>query len=179
MDKLLIVPFSIDQTLQVSSLYQTLQKILDMEVLIENYSIDINDAYDPDRNQYHSTALISNLLSRYSDKILKVLGVTSLDLFIPVLTFVFGEAQLDGSVAVVSSCRLKPEFYGIPADDNLLADRLEKEAIHELGHTLGLIHCQYYECVMHSSNCVEDIDLKLLSFCPECENILLQKKVQP
>jgi archaemetzincin len=98
----------------------------------------------------------------------RVLGVTSLDLYIPILTFVFGEAQLDGACALVSTHRLRQEFYGLPGDPGTLRERLLKEAAHELGHTLGLPHCEDYACVMASSHTVEWIDLKTSQFCAEC-----------
>jgi len=90
------------------------------------------------------------------------------DLFVPVLTYVFGEAQLDGKAAVVSTFRLREEFFGLDADPKLERTRLLKEAIHELGHTFGLIHCRNYDCVMHSSTSVEEVDLKPTDFCEDC-----------
>ena len=176
MDTLRVVPFSVDNTDVVSSIIQSLGGIFEVKVKIGNSPINFEDSYDRDRNQYHSTELIRYLLNLYPDKDTKILGITSLDLFIPILTFVFGEAQFNGTVAVVSSYRLKTEFYGLPPDSKLLAERLEKESIHELGHTFGLIHCPLYECVMHSTTCVEEIDLKLSSFCPACRKTLLSGK---
>ena len=79
------------------------------------------------------------------------LGVTVGDLYVPLLTFVFGEAQVDGSCATVSTARLRKEFYGLPADEALLRERLLKESLHELGHTFGLRHCADWRCVMASS----------------------------
>ncbi|TPW11234.1 MAG: peptidase, zinc-dependent [bacterium] len=93
-------------------------------------------------------------------------------LFIPVLSFVFGEAQLDGPAAVVSTWRLDPVAYGLPGDAARLQERLAKEITHELGHTLGLYHCRQFECVMRSSTDVEEIDLKRGVFCPECRKLL-------
>ncbi len=172
-----IVPFSVDRADIVSWIYQGLRSTFD--VIIENLPVDYDSTFNQERNQYNSTALIHCLLNHYPDKGAKVLGVTSLDLHIPILTFVFGEAQLDGTVAVVSSYRLKPEFYGLPHDDALLAERLVKESFHELGHTFGLVHCPYYECVMHSSTYVEEIDLKRPAFCPECQKTFEKKNDQP
>lgn len=98
----------------------------------------------------------------------RILGVTAVDLYIPILTFVFGEAQLRGSCAVVSFHRLRQEFYGLPANSTVLGERLLKEAVHELGHTLPLAHCEDYQCVMSPSHGVERTDLKTSQFCTSC-----------
>jgi archaemetzincin len=81
---------------------------------------------------------------------------------------VFGEAQMGGPASVVSLHRLRQEFYGLPADVNLLARRLLTECVHELGHTLDLTHCHDYTCVMAASHAVEWIDLKNNGFCEDC-----------
>lgn len=94
------------------------------------------------------------------------------DIYIPILTFVFGEAQLEGRCALMSGHRLHQEFYGLPRDEDLYMHRCEKEAVHELGHTMGLKHCQNFECVMRYSNSVADIDIKRNVFCPDCSRIL-------
>ena len=91
-----------------------------------------------------------------------------MDLFIPVLTYVFGEAQLDGRAAVVSTYRLDNQIYGLPPDRDLLFQRLVKEAVHELGHTYNLVHCHRPPCVMLSSPYVEGIDQKSDWFCEDC-----------
>jgi archaemetzincin len=125
-------------------------------------------AFNPLRRQYHSTEMLKKLMLRPAGEIWKILGVTELDLYIPVLTFVFGEAQLNDGRAVVSAHRLRQEFYGLPADPDLLQERLLKEALHELGHTYGLRHCPDYTCVMSAANGVERIDLKRAEFCTAC-----------
>jgi archaemetzincin len=114
--------------------------------------------------------ILAELLGRLPSPDAKLIAVTDVDLYIPVLTFVFGEAQLKGAVAVASSHRLHNSFYGLPEDDGLFLSRLEKEVVHELGHTFNLKHCENYSCVMHSSTYVEDIDLKKPEFCGECRN---------
>lgn len=134
--------------------------------------LDGSFAFNLSRNQYGSTPLISSLLERFEDFSGKVLGVTSGDLFVPVLTYVFGEAQLDGKVAVVSAHRLRDEYYGLPANPDLLHLRLVKESIHELGHAFGLLHCGNYMCVMHSSTGVEEIDVKTEKLCGKCSDKL-------
>ena len=128
---------------------------------------DVAFSLDGGRNQCHSTAILQRL-ERSADPDARVLGVTGCDLYVPVLTFVFGEAQLDGNCAVVSTARLHEEFYGMPASQSLMRERLVKEAIHELGHTFGLRHCADWRCVMTSSHAVERLDVKGAEFCRAC-----------
>jgi archaemetzincin len=132
---------------------------------------DLSFALDAVRGQYHSTAILQRL-DRGGEPGVRILGVTSSDLYVPVLTFVFGEAQLDGSCAVVSTARLREEFYGLPPRPDLLMDRLIKEAAHELGHTFGLRHCPDWRCVMTSSHAVERLDIKTADFCETCRKPL-------
>jgi archaemetzincin len=134
--------------------------------------VDPADAYHAMRQQYNSTILLAKLLRLGGRPEEKILGVADVDLFIPILTFVYGEAQLNNRAAVVSVYRLRQEFYGLPGDDSLFYQRCEKEALHELGHTFGLVHCKQYACLMHFSNSIEQIDLKSNSFCPACERSL-------
>ena len=128
---------------------------------------NISFALDAGRNQYYSTAILQRLERQY-DLDSRILGVTWCDLFVPVLTFVFGEAQLDGNCATVSMARLREEAYGLPAREELLRDRLLKQAVHELGHTFGLRHCADWRCVMTSSHAVERVDVKSAEFCAAC-----------
>ncbi len=125
-------------------------------------------ALHPEREQYHSTELITRLESFRRPDTWRLVGVAAVDLYIPILTFVFGEAQMQGSCAVISSFRLRQEFYGLPADAALTHERLLKEAVHEVGHTLRLTHCASYECAMSASHSVELIDLKSAQFCAGC-----------
>lgn len=134
--------------------------------------LEVNLAFDPTRNQYHSTAILERLEGLAADPHTRLLGVTALDLFVPVLTFVFGEAQLEGPTALVSVHRLREEFYGLPSRDDLLQERLLKEAVHELGHTFGLRHCSDWRCVMASAHGVERVDLKSSDFCPACNQLI-------
>jgi len=129
-------------------------------------------AFNVSRQQYSSTEILAGLAARKPANGSRLVAVTASDLYIPVLTFVFGEAQTEGRCAVVSTCRLRQEFYGLPADAQLESQRLLKEAIHELGHTLGLAHCENYECVMAPSHAVEWIDLKSSKFCALCRRQL-------
>ncbi len=132
------------------------------------WPIDLPRAYDRARNQYNSSEILLQLIGNPPASPGKILGVAEVDLFIPILTFVFGEAQLDGISSVVSSHRLENKFYGLPDNRALLVDRLIKESIHELGHTFGLLHCTTPACVLNSSTYVEDIDQKSDEFCSRC-----------
>jgi archaemetzincin len=125
-------------------------------------------AFNLTRQQFSSTEILASLMKRGPGNGWRLLAVTALDLYIPILTFVFGEAQLQGSCAVVSYHRLRQEFYGLPQNSVVLRDRLLKEAIHELGHTLSLAHCEDYQCVMSPSHGIEWIDLKASHFCAAC-----------
>ena len=136
---------------------------------VSDRALDVAAAFDPFRRQYRSTALLTHLEKRFPEPF-RVLGVTSVDLFVPVLTFVFGEAQVNGRCAVVSSFRLDEQQYGLPPDPPLLVERLTKEAIHELGHTFGLRHCDDWTCVMHSGEAVERLDLKTARLCERCQS---------
>lgn len=130
--------------------------------------IDPREAFDSSRQQFHSTPLVSRLAALPVADGGRTLGVADVDLFIPILTFVFGEAQLGGGAALISATRLRQEFYGLPEDGVLFYERCAKEGLHELGHTLGLVHCPRFECVMHYSNSIEDVDLKGVSLCEDC-----------
>lgn len=129
---------------------------------------DPEEAYDAERGQYDSTKLLALLLADPEPNDACVLGLTGVDLFVPVLTFVYGEAQLDGRVAVVSLHRLRAEAYGLAADEELCYRRLYKEAAHELGHVRGLLHCTDPSCVMRPSSYVEQVDSKTQEFCDVC-----------
>ncbi len=129
--------------------------------------LDVAYARDRMRDQYHSTAILQ-AMQPLAQPGTRLLAVTSLDLYVPVLTFVFGEAQLAGSCAVVSLHRLREEFYGLPPRAELMRERLVKEAVHELGHTFGLTHCDDWRCVMTSSHGVGRLDVKGAVFCVLC-----------
>jgi archaemetzincin len=137
-------------------------------VTVRPLRFDPELAFDRSRGQYNSTELLASLLTESAASEDRILGIAGVDLFIPILTYVFGEAQLAGRAAVVSTYRLDNARYGLTGDHQVLLDRLAKEAIHELGHTCGLVHCNQSVCVMRSSTYVEDIDLKSVQFCSAC-----------
>lgn len=130
--------------------------------------LDPRGAYNEARQQYYSTRLLALLgeVDQFGED--KIFGVTEVDLFIPIFTFVFGEAQVGGRAALMSTHRLHQQFYGLPEERKLFFARAEKEATHELGHAFGLPHCRSFECVMRFSNSVEEVDLKACEFCQLC-----------
>jgi archaemetzincin len=129
-------------------------------------------AFEPKRCQYYSTKILKQLINQLPADGSRILGITEVDLCTPVLTFVFGEAHLEGVAAIISLARLRQEYYQLPANETLLLNRAVKEAIHELGHTVGLVHCDDTECVMCFSPNVLSVDQKRNNFCPICEEIL-------
>jgi archaemetzincin len=131
-------------------------------------ALDPGFALHAERLQYHSSEILGAMQPYVSSRTWRILGITQLDLYIPILTFVFGEAQLGGRSALVSYHRLQQEFYGLPPDLDLLANRLLVETVHELGHTLRLTHCHDYQCAMAPSHAVEWIDIKDSGFCEGC-----------
>lgn len=147
---------------------EQLQKAFGLEVQHVAPGFDCEVAFDESRGQYNSRVLLSHLLKDTPEGVSRVLGIAGVDLFIPVLTYVFGEAQLGGRAAVVSLHRLDDEIYGLPPRPKRLFERLVKEAVHELGHTFNLVHCHTDGCVMASSTYVEEIDLKSDLFCATC-----------
>jgi len=129
-------------------------------------------AFDPQRNQYSSTLVLRDLLGRVPADALRLIAVTERDLFIPMLNFIFGQAQVPGTVAVISAARLRQEFYALRPDAALLRSRGVKEAAHELGHTFGLVHCSDPQCPMSLSANVRQVDAKGAALCGTCSMIL-------
>jgi archaemetzincin len=147
------------------------------EAIVARFPIDVRRAppladpaaaYDGRRRQYSSVAILNSLAERGSADALRVLGVTARDLFIPMLSFVFGQAQLNGRIALVSTARLSQEFYGLPSNRPVLLERAVKETMHELGHTFGLLHCSHSGCPMSLSTSIRQVDSKGPDYCGDC-----------
>jgi archaemetzincin len=132
-------------------------------------------AFDAKRKQYQSVEFMKMLAQFAPQGAYRVLGITDVDLAIPMLSFLFGQAQFEGQVAVVSLCRLHQEFYGLPAEDNLLRERTVKEVLHELGHTFGLVHCSVPTCAMSLATHIGLVDSKAEQFCARCGLHLVQR----
>ena len=150
----------------IKKLKDRVHGIFHCPVEIEAGFSDLARAYNPDRKQYFSSKLLASLKKSQRDE--RVVGVTDVDLYVPRLNFVFGEADIVSGTAVVSLHRLRQEYYGLAPDEALFIERATKEIVHELGHTFGLGHCPSNKCVMHFSNSLADTDLKEASFCSSC-----------
>jgi archaemetzincin len=133
-------------------------------------------AYDAERRQYGSAAVLEMLLRVCPRDAAKLLAVTDRDLFVPVLTFVYGLAQLGGCAGVFSLARLRQEFYGLPPNREVLMERAAKEALHEAGHMCGLVHCEERACAMSLATDVRQIDSKHAAFCGRCNARLRRPK---
>jgi archaemetzincin len=125
-------------------------------------------AYDPVRQQYQAQVLLQMLTEPLPPPAVKRLGVTHVDLFLPVFSHLFGYALLEGAAGLVSLYRLRPEFSGDEPAPEVLVERLVREVLHELGHTFGLKHCPVSWCVMNPSRVPEEVDLRDDSYCEPC-----------
>ena len=153
-------------------LARVLQATFHAKTRVTPVDLDFARAYDADRDQYNSSTLLVELLSCRPPGCDTALAVVDFDLFVPILTFLFGEAQHDGAVGIVSTCRLRDEFYGLDPSPHLLQERFLKESVHEVGHIRGLGHCSTHRCVMNTSATVDEIDEKSVLFCRRCREVL-------
>jgi archaemetzincin len=135
----------------------------------------VDFALDSGRNQYHSTAIIGKLADLVPSQAIKILAITRVDLYIPILTHVYGEAQLGGKACIISTHRLN-EGLGMGVWEPF-GRRVIKEAIHELGHTFNLRHCQNSACCMHYCRSIKDVDRKSEQLCRYCK-VLLEDEIK-
>lgn len=135
-----------------------------------NSEIDVEETYNIQRQQYFSTKILEVAKRVHSETEGYILIITEMDLYVPVLTHIYGEAELRGRYSIVSTCRLHEEFYTSERNSELLLERTFKEIMHELGHNFGLLHCEDWECVMHSSIGIEEVDLKHSLYCEDCKS---------
>ena len=178
MNTLLLLPVRKVEESLLRDLSAAIPRSLDVACEILPYVLDPTPSYHAERQQYHSSEILQRMQALIRPQDWRFLAIADVDLYIPILKYVFGEAQIAGPCAVVSIHRLRQEFYGLDRDDALLRQRLLKESIHELGHTLGLRHCQDYRCVMASSHEVEWIDLRDTTLCESCRS-RVESKLKP
>ena len=149
-----------------------LSEIIPTKIIYKKINNNLSDYFHKERQQYNAGRIIEAYTS--GKKINKSIILTSVDLYIPIFTFVFGLAKLNGEVGIVSAHRLSNEFYGLPGNEKLFRTRLLKEIIHELGHLYNLRHCNNYICVMASSTTVDDLDIKHTEFCALCRKTFIE-----
>jgi len=172
LENITLISFGIFEKEILEMVIEDIEREFLIPVRIRDGHLDLSEFYDAARRQYDGNKLIKEIDSNYGMDDQKTLGLFNVDLFIPILTYIFGQAFLGGRTGIASIYRLSNESYGLKANKNLLVERFRKEIIHELGHTFGLIHCRNIDCVMRSSTYVEDIDQKNAKLCNQCRTEL-------
>ena len=128
------------------------------------------------RGQLFASTLTARVRRAYPESgDANLLAITAFDLYKTSHRFIFGDADEAQLVAIVSIYRLRPEFYGEPADGNLVFQRTLKECAHELGHVFGLRHCYNARCAMYYSNSIFETDNKMPHFCEGCDRRLTRR----
>jgi archaemetzincin len=146
-----------------------LRSVYDCDVTVHADQSLPEGAYDRGRGQYRAEEFIE-LASRVGSGE-KNIGVTGSDLFYRRRNYVFGLAYLNGNGSVISTYRLQTSSDGgisAKPSTEVFADRVRKEIVHEVGHTLGLEHCDNNKCVMSFSPTVREVDVKEENLCGTC-----------
>lgn len=163
-----IAPVKFYSNMLLQNIVVELSKRFNSQIRTISLDINLDNYFSTDRKQYFSTQIIAEAIKLTNQYNGKIVLITDVDIFVPALTFIFGEAQLNGKHSILSVCRLHEEFYTGISSEDLLLQRTIKEILHELGHNFGLRHCSDWDCVMHSSNGIEEVDIKGLSYCAKC-----------
>ena len=170
--KVLIIPINEVDRKTTEAIAEVVRVIFACEIEIgRSIAVPVR-TYNPVRKQFSSIRILKALELKTQDRGESLLGIIDLDLYVPELNFVFGQADVLSHAAVIALPRLRQEFYGLEPDAELFLQRAAKEAVHELGHVNRLDHCPQPRCVMHFSNSLQDTDLKELKFCEGCRNAL-------
>lgn len=149
-----------------------IQAVLEIPVDILDVCDVPGAAYEAARQQYDATKVLHHISALDAKPHGKILGVVGVDLCIPILTYVFGEAQLGGRASVISCYRLRNDDDGTTAALDRYYERLAKVALHEVSHSLSLYHCDRKGCLMQFSSKVDQLDRLGLLFCDRCEYLL-------
>jgi len=174
--KIIISPIDNIGACNYQLLGQEIRRTFDFQTEIKSLLQNVNFAYDLTRDQYHSTVILEKLASTLPSQAIKVIAITNEDLFIPILTHVYGEAQIAGKACIVSTFRLQ-EGISLANIAKEFENRIVKEVLHELGHTFNLRHCNDKACIMHYCRSIKDVDRKSDQLCRYCK-ILLEDELK-
>jgi archaemetzincin len=163
----------------LDSVYLDVEREFSVPVKTKQGHLDLSEFFDSGRKQYNGNLLLKEIEQKFAKEKNKTLGIFNVDLYIPILTYIFGQAYLNGNCGIASIYRLNNDRYGLKPDKQIFYSRIRKEIIHELGHTFGLLHCSNPICVMRSSTYVEDIDQKEQQFCTKCRQQVLNYRTTP
>ena len=156
----------------------SLEKAFQIPTAIKSWKTIFQNMPIPIYDRYHSTIILKYVCENRPPDASKVLIVTELDLFSPIFTCLYGEAQLNGTCSLFSLARLRQEYYNLEPDKKILLSRCAKEAIHEVAHTLGMRHCCDKNCIMYPSTNIIDTDSKSTSFCSNCLKLFNERRVK-
>ena len=176
MQKIIISPIQNIDVCNYQLLGQEIHRTFGFQTEIKSLLQDVNFAYNLTRDQYHSTAILEKLASTSPSQAIKVAAITNKDLFIPILTHVYGEAQIAGKACIVSTFRLQ-EGLSVATIEKEFENRIVKEVLHELGHTFNLRHCNDKSCIMHYCRSIRDVDRKSDQLCRYCK-ILMEDELK-
>jgi archaemetzincin len=131
-----------------------------------------SEAFQPQREQYDAGVILKKLAQLSFPGHVRILALTTVDLCSPILTYVYGQAEISGRVAVVSNFRLRSNEGWSNVSPDHYYGRLAKVSLHEIAHTLSLYHCDEPKCLMHFSPGLHHLDKVEIAFCERCEFML-------
>ena len=137
------------------------------------------EAFQHHRSQYDAGLVLKYLAQFSFPDHSRILAVTDVDLCTPILTYVFGQAELGRRMAVVSNFRLKSGEDGTVVSKGVYYERMAKIALHELAHTFSLYHCETPKCLMQITPRVTQLDELDIIFCDRCKFMLRRNMRQP
>lgn len=172
---IIISPIGKVDTKLLKPISREIERVFGFHTHVMSLLEDVNFALDPARDQYHSTLILEKLENIAPAETVRITAITDVDLFIPILTFVYGEAQLGGKACIISTHRLNEGISPLSTPE-IFQLRIVKEVIHELGHTFKLRHCPDHTCIMHYCRTVEDVDRKSDQLCRYCRIMLEDEK---